>query len=110
MQAFLAEKAAAAIHIDAEWDVGYRQHTRAKMIEAEASLAERADFGEIDCDRNQEWAKSLPLLNVPAVAYYRDGKLVAALIGARQNIRARLTRVLRGEPVGYKDGAGETMD
>jgi ABC-type uncharacterized transport system auxiliary subunit len=107
LEAFLAEKTAAAIHIDAAWDVGHRPVTRAKMIEAENVLADRASFGEIDCDRNAEWAKSLPLLGVPAVAYYRDSKLLATLLGTRQNIRARLERVLRGEPIGYKDGTDE---
>ena len=38
------------------------------------------------------------------VAYYLDGKLVAALIGTGQNVLGRLERVLRGEPIGYKDG------
>jgi hypothetical protein len=42
--------------------------------------------------------------NVPLVAYYRDGRLVAALIGADQDVKARLERVLWGEPIGYNDG------
>lgn len=110
LETFLAEKPAAAIHIDADWDVGHRPAIRAKMIEAENALAELANFGEIDCDRNQEWAKSLPLRGIPAIAYYRDGKLVAALLGLRQDIRARVERVLRGEPIGHEDGTDETTN
>jgi thioredoxin-like negative regulator of GroEL len=62
------------------------------------------DFGEVDCDSNLELAESIPVLNVSLVVYYRDGRLIAALIGAQQNIRARLERVLRGDPIGHKDG------
>jgi thioredoxin-like negative regulator of GroEL len=74
------------------------------MLEAEEALVDQVNFGEVDCDRDRELAKSIPVLNVPTVAYYRDGGLIVALIGAQQNIRARLERVLRGEPIGYKDG------
>jgi hypothetical protein len=39
-------------------------------------------------------AKSIPILKAPSVVYYRDGKLVAALIGAVQNMRLHLERDL----------------
>jgi Thioredoxin len=108
LESFVAARPAAAIHFDAEWDVGHRPTVRARMLEAEKVLNEQANFGEVDVDQNQELAKTLQLLNVPAVAYYRDGKLVAILLGARQNIRARLERVLRGETIGPKDGTEES--
>ena len=102
--AFLAANPAAALHFDADWDAKYREQVRRSMLEAEAALGEQAGFAEIDCDANAELSKSIPVLNVPLVAYYRGGKLVAALIGADQNVRARIERVLRGEKIGYKDG------
>jgi hypothetical protein len=74
------------------------------MLEAEAVLGEQANLAEIACDANVELAKSIPVLNVPLVTYYRHGKLVAALIGADQNVLARTVRVLRGEKIGYRDG------
>jgi thioredoxin-like negative regulator of GroEL len=101
---FVAAKAAAAIHFDAEWDFHLRDQTRRTMLEAEQALGDRANFGEIDVDKELALAKSIPVCNVPLVAYYRDGELVAALIGTAQNVRARLERVLRGESIGYKDG------
>jgi thioredoxin-like negative regulator of GroEL len=101
--AFIAAKPAAALHFDADWDKG-REPVRRSMLEAEAVLGERVNFAEIDCDASVALSKSIPVLNVPLVAYYRDGKLVAALIGADQNVRARVERVLRGEKIGYKDG------
>jgi thioredoxin-like negative regulator of GroEL len=103
-QSFVEAKPAAAVHFDAVWDVGYRPMTRQLMLDAEAILADNANFGEVDCDSDSELAKSIPVLGVPMVAYYRDGRLVAALLGSQQNIRARLEGVLRGEPIGYKDG------
>lgn len=99
-QAFVAAKPAAAIHFDAEWDVSYRAVLRERMLEAEEALANEANFGEVDCDRNLELAKSIPLLNVPAVAYYRNGKFVAVIGRAKQNVRAHLERLLRDLP-GY---------
>jgi len=100
---FLAEKSVAAVHFDAEWD-GYRKGVRASMIEAQEAFGDQVSFGEIDTDSNWELSRSIPVLNVPLVAYYRDGKLLAALIGADQNVRARVERVLNGQPIGYKDG------
>jgi thioredoxin-like negative regulator of GroEL len=102
--AFIAAKPAAALHFDADWDKKYREEVRRSMLEAEAVLGERVNFAEIDCDASVALSKSIPVLNVPLVAYYRDGKLVAALIGADQNVRARMERVLHGEKIGYKDG------
>lgn len=63
-----------------------------------------SQLGEVDCDRDIELAKSVRPLNVPAVAYYLDGKLVTVLTGFRQNVRGRLERLLRGKQIGYKDG------
>lgn len=96
---FLAEKPVAAIHFDANWDAKYRAVTRSAMADAEQMLAACVNFGEVDCDSEPELAKSIPILNLPSVAYYRDGKLVGALIGASQSVRLHLERVLRGDPI-----------
>lgn len=90
---FLTEKPAAAIHFDANWDAKYRAITRTAMADAEQALAAYVNFGEVDCDNDPELAKSVPILNVPSVAYYRDGKLVGALIGANQNVRLHLLTI-----------------
>jgi len=66
------------------------------MADAERVPAECVNFGEVGCDSNPELAKSIPILNVPSVAYYRDGKLVPALISASQNVRLHLEYILRG--------------
>lgn len=96
---FIAAKLAAAVHFDANWNVDGQAATRRKMEAAERALADRVNFGEVDCDRTPELAKAIPLLNVPSVAYYREGKLIGTLIGAGQDVRDYLERVLRGEPI-----------
>jgi len=96
---FLGEKRVAAIHFDANWDAKYRAVTRSAMANAEQVLAGCVSFGEVDCDSDPELAKSIPILNIPSVAYYREGKLVGALISASQNVRLHLERVLRGDPI-----------
>ncbi len=103
---FVREKRAAAIHFDAHWNVGHRPVMRRQMQEAEEALSEQCNFGEIDCDRDTPLAKAVRLPGIPAVAYYLEGNLVALLLGIRQNVRARIERVLRGEPIGYEDGLG----
>lgn len=102
--AFLAAKPIAAVHYDAAWDVGYRPGVRRRMVEAADAFGDQANFAEVDIDAEVELARALPIGNVPTVAYYRDGRLVAALIGADQNVKARVAKLLRGEKIGYKDG------
>lgn len=103
-KSFVEAKPAAAVHFDAEWDVAYRPITRRLMLKAEEVLIDHVNFGEVECGSNRQLANSIPIPNVPCVAYYRNGRLIAALVGAEQNIRARLERIVRGEPIGYKDG------
>jgi thioredoxin-like negative regulator of GroEL len=105
--AFVRRHPFAAVHFDADWDVGGRPITRRLMYAAEALLAAGGivGFGEVDIDFEADLAKRQEVLNVPFVAYYRDGVLVADLIGNGQNIAERVRRVMRGEPIGYKDGA-----
>jgi thioredoxin-like negative regulator of GroEL len=106
VETFIAAKPAAAIHFDAEWDTNYRTIVRRKMEEAEQALGEQVNFGEVDCDLAPELANSVPVLNVPSVAYYRKGVLIAALVGTEQDVRGGLERILRGEAIG---GEGATI-
>ena len=101
---FIKAKPVAAILFDAPWDVSYRPIVRGNMLQAEKLHGHHAQFGEVDCDKFPELAKSMQILNIPFVAYFRDGKLVAGLIGAHQNVSARLERVSLGCTIGYKDG------
>lgn len=103
---FIASKRVAAIHFEADWDIG-KHDTRKAMRDAVRLLGNEVAFAEVDVDLEPDLARSIPVGNVPLVAYYRDGRLVAALIGTGQNVRARVVRVLAGEPIGYNDGTDE---
>ena len=107
-EAFIAAKPVAVIHFDAEWDVGHRPLVRRAMLEAAQVFGDRVNFAEVDVDSEAKLAGSIHLLNVPAVAYFRGGRLVATLIGSNQNVVARVERVLNEEPIGYQDGTSAT--
>jgi thioredoxin-like negative regulator of GroEL len=103
-EAFISEEPFAVVHFDAEWDHGYRPIACKRMIEAQVAFTQRVCFGEIDVDAAVDLARAIPILNVPTIAYYRHGELVAALIGADQNVKSRVDRMMRGEPIGPNDG------
>ena len=104
LESFVAANSVAAIHFDAAWDVAGLASISPKLEEAQEIFKDQVAFGFVDCDQSPELAKAIPVLNVPAIAYFRNGKLVAAFIGSRQNIRLRLQHLLGGEAVGYNDG------
>jgi hypothetical protein len=107
-EGFVRQKRAAAVHFDAGWDVGHRPNVRCRMSEA-SDLLKKANFGEVDWDREVELAKSLRVITVPTVAYYLDGNLVGVLPGAQQNIVGRLERLLLGQQIGRNDGLGRDV-
>jgi hypothetical protein len=51
---FVAEEPAEAIHFDAKWDAKYRAVIRSGMADAKQFLADRLNFGEVDCDSEPE--------------------------------------------------------
>jgi Thioredoxin len=101
---FVRKKRAAAVHFDADWDVGHRPTARHRMCDASDVLGEEVNFGEVDWDREVELVKSLRVITVPTVAYYLNGNLVSILPGARQNILGRLERLLQDQQIDRDDG------
>jgi thioredoxin 1 len=101
----LQSRATAVIHFDAPWD-NYRRQIQAKMLLAQEHFGDKVAFGEIDIDVDFELAEELALRDVPTVAYYRNGELIAALVGASQDIEARIIRLLANETIGNDDGTG----
>jgi len=99
---FIASKLVVVVHFDAAWNPG-RAPTRTRMLEAESQFRDRVGLAEVDVDAESELARSIPVSNISLVAYYRDAKLVAALIGVGQNVAARIDRLLRGARIGYAD-------
>jgi hypothetical protein len=102
-RSFLETKPGAAIHFGTAWNVAVGLNLQQRMLGAEAALAGLANPGEVDCGSDPAREKSIPVPNVPLVAYYRYGELIAALVGAEQNVGARMARVFRGESIGYND-------
>ena len=74
------------------------------------AFAEWVNFGEVDCDEEPSLATSIPVLNVPTVAYYCGGRLFAAQISATQNVAARTQAMLDGIRIGQADGWDEDYD
>lgn len=100
---FLAEKTVAVIHFDAEWNLKHRRTTRREMKRAATLLGDLVSVAEVDIDDQPDLAKEIPIVNIPTVTYFQAGKLVAALVGANQNVVARAKRVLAGKSIGRLD-------
>lgn len=77
------------VHCDATWD-GYAVQMREQIASVDNCLDLDIDFHEIDIDLNHELAASLNVMNVPSLAYFRDGVLVQTIIGLGQDIEQYL--------------------
>lgn len=78
------------------------------MAEAVHEFGDSVSFAEVNSDQESALCAMVGLMNVPSIAYFVDGELVATLIGADQNIRARVLRLLAGKNVAYDDGTDES--
>lgn len=101
---FLREREYAVILFDASWDVGPGSAIQCRFERAARAFAGRVNFGEVDCDEQARVATSIPVVNVPTVAYYKDGQLIAALVSAMQDVTARTQAMLDGKRIGRNDG------
>lgn len=101
---FVRSKRITVIHFDATWDVGNRPIAQCQMRLAHIRFGTEVAFAEVDVDTEADLARQAGVLNVPAIAYYRDGKFVAALLGADQDIAARINRLRCNQEIGYGDG------
>jgi thioredoxin-like negative regulator of GroEL len=101
---FLAQHDVAVVLFDATWDVAGGVAIQERYSRAREELSDKVGFGEIDVDAESALAKAIPILNVPAVVYYRNGFKLATLIGSSQNIAARIRRVMAGQLISYEDG------
>jgi hypothetical protein len=73
---------------------------------AALELGKSAALGVVDVDGPDEAQilRSIPVSNVPCIGYYRDGELIALLVGQGQDVVARVRAVADGKPIGHKDG------
>jgi len=86
------------VHFDADWN-GQR-HTIARKIQAILGQGQSdVAFAYVDVDEEIELASSVRVTSTPMVAYFRNGDLVGAVSGNKQNIWATLERVRSGLPM-----------
>jgi hypothetical protein len=86
---FIRSEKLVAILFDAPaWDKGGWAVMEPLLRQAATELVEVAALGPAE----REICHSIPVANVPCVAYYRDGQLVAGLIGIGQDVVSRVKR------------------
>ena len=93
---FLSQKPYSVLHIDASWD-GYRQIMVEKILPLESKFQSNVSFGYMDCDTEQDFAREVGVVNVPAVAYYQGSNLIGLVIGLGQDIAQNIRRTQQGE-------------
>lgn len=104
---FARSKEVVAVLFDAPaWDKTGWAIMQPVFQQAEMELGESAALGFVDVDGapEREICRNIPVLNVPCVAYYRGGELVAGLVGMDQDVVSRVQAVIAGESIGHKDG------
>ena len=94
---FLCRRPYSVIHIDAGWDRRYREIVSDRIHSLESEFQEDVSFGYIDCDAEQENAREIGVVNVPTVAYYKERRLVAAVVGIQQDVAENIKRMRRGD-------------
>ena len=80
----------AVVLFDAEWDIGPGGAVRSKIKSVEETFKDSIFFGEVDVDKEQELASSVPILNVPSIAYYKEGVLQKVELGETQDIKQNI--------------------
>jgi hypothetical protein len=108
-ETFVRENRIAAVLFDAPaWDI-YHRIIRPHLDNTAEELGNFAGFGFVDTDDTTMWdiCRSVPISNVPNVAYYKDGLLLASLVGVHQDIAGRVLALLEGRQIGSDDGFAE---
>ena len=86
------------VHVDADWD-GYRFQINDKITDAKKEFGNRVSFAYVDCDKEQEYASAIGVLNTPSVAYYCGSNLMALIIGIEQNVSRNINKLIRSEDI-----------
>ncbi|MEM7627575.1 MAG: thioredoxin family protein [Planctomycetota bacterium] len=73
------------VHCDAAWN-RHAEPMRKQIDEAKRRLESDVSFCEIDIDLDHELARSLEVKNVPALTYFKDGRLIKTVVGLKQDV------------------------
>ena len=95
----IAEGDIVVIHLDALWN-GQRIPIENKIQQIVEMNPLDVQFAYVDSDEEQEFARSMELKNVPTVAYFRRGKLIATVIGQGQDVAGNIGKVRDGALIG----------
>jgi thioredoxin-like negative regulator of GroEL len=84
------------IHFWAAWNA-YDRHVDATLRTVRAQFEPQLTFRSVDLTSAEvsgvgliEFAQSLPVLNVPALAWFIDGRLIEVVIGVRPEAELRM--------------------
>src|SRR5262249_22305232 len=94
---FIKSKPVAVIHFWASWN-RYDDEMKARLNQIDATFSDQIAVGYVDIDQEQMWelAKELKVLNLPALAYYKNGEHIETTIGlsTKEQIEANLKNLL----------------
>ncbi|HEX7863018.1 MAG TPA: thioredoxin family protein [Verrucomicrobiae bacterium] len=102
IQSFLSERPYSVIHLDAAWD-GYGKLFAEKLVAASKAMPD-VGFATMDSDKEEAFARTIGLTNVPMALYFHGEKLIASIIGHKQDLQENIRRVKAGESI--DGGAG----
>jgi hypothetical protein len=105
---FIHDNRFATVLFDAPtWNTTYKQ-TSSDFQSIADKLGQLAAFGFVDVDDPSmvEICRTIPVVNVPLIAYYKDGKLIKGIVGVGQDVAGRIRAVAAGYPIGNDDGYG----
>ena len=95
---FIKSKPVAIIHFWASWN-RYDDEMKARLNQIDAAFSDQIAVGYVDIDQEQMWelAKELKALNLPALAYYKNGEHIETTIGlsTKEQIEANLKNLLK---------------
>lgn len=94
---FIKSKPVAVIHFWAAWN-RYDEEMKDRLKQVGASFTDQIAIGSIDTDRQEMWelTKELKVMNLPALAYYKNGHHIETAIGLRpkEQIEVKLKNLL----------------
>jgi thioredoxin 1 len=95
--AFIKSRPVAVIHFWAVWNE-YDEEMKPRLKQIAASFKEPIAIGSINTDLEEMWGltKELKVLNLPALAYYKNGQHIETEIGlySKEYIDIKLKNIL----------------
>ena len=96
-EAFIRSRPVAVILLDANWTGRLGKAMKSLFIQAERELGDVVAFGVVDVNAEGDLSRSsLPVGNVPAIAYFNDASRVNIVIGLTQDISGNIRKLMEG--------------